>query len=606
MEQVNWSTEWLTSLLWLLKVFAITAVVFVLIAWLLTRRTRWGRQFWRLSGAYFWPKQRSRGWWKPLGAVALLLLVTLLAVRVDVLLSYQSNDLYTALQQLDQAGFWRSVAVFGVLATVYVLQVLITFYIAQRQIINWRLWLNERMVADWLDGTAYHRGRLVAKPIDNPDQRIQEDIRSYAATSQSLALGVVSSMVSLVSFSIILWGLSGPLTVLGVTIPRGMVFIAYLYVIIATLIAFRIGKPLIRLNFLNELLNASYRYALIRVRESSENIALFRGEKVENTGLLQRFNAIIGNVWAIVFRSLKFQGFNLVVSQIAVLFPILIQIRRFFSGQITLGDLTQTATAFGQVLGALSFFRNAYDDFAGYRAVLDRLTGLLDVNEEARALPAPTTEERPGGLTVRDLTLGLPDGRMLLSGLDLDLPVGDSLLIKGPSGAGKTSLVRSLAGLWPFASGMVERPSDEDTLFCPQQPYLPLGTLRAALAYPAPAEDLDEKRAGEVLRQVTLGHLADALDDHRDWARTLSPGEQQRITFGRILLRRPRLVFLDEATSALDEGMEHAVYDLVRQELPETTVVSVGHRSTLNRFHAQELDLLSDGRWQLTGVDSRT
>lgn len=606
METIDWSTEWLTSLWWLLRTFAITAVVFFLIAWLLVKRTRWGRQFWRLSHDYFLPRPRTKGSWRPLAAVALLLLSTLLAVRLNVLFSYQSNDMYTALQQLDAPGFWSAVIVFGVLATVNVLLVLITFYIAQRQIINWRLWLNERMVADWLEGTAYHRGRLVKEPIDNPDQRIQEDISAYTSVSQDLALGVVSSMVSLVSFSIILWGLSGPLTLLGVTIPRGMVFVAYLYVIIATAIAFRIGKPLIRLNFLNELLTASYRYSLIRVRENSENIALYRGEQVENTNLLTRFAAVIGNTWAIVFRSLKFQGFNLIVSQIAAVFPVIIQIRRYFNGQVTLGDLTQTTQAFGQVFGALSFFRLAYDNFAGYRAVLDRLTGLLDVNEEARALPTPTTELRPGGLSVTDLRIGLPSGRMLLDDLDLQVAAGESLLIKGPSGSGKTTLLRSLAGIWPYASGTIERPAPDDTLFCPQQPYLPLGTLRSALAYPDPADDLDDDRARELLRQIQLGHLNDDLDTARDWARTLSPGEQQRITFGRILRSRPSMIFLDESTSALDEGMEHAIYELVRDQLPDAAIVSVGHRSTLERLHTQALSLSAEGgQWEITALEGR-
>jgi vitamin B12/bleomycin/antimicrobial peptide transport system ATP-binding/permease protein len=341
-EPINWSTEWLTSLLWLARTFALTLVGFTLIAWLLIRRTRWGRQFWRLSSVYFIP--RRRGWlaWRPILTVALLLLLTIISVRLDVLLSFQSNDLFTAMQELDAAGFWRSIAIFGVLATVNVLLVLVTFYIAQAQIIHWRLWLNQRMLGDWMTGAAYHRGRFVREPVDNPDQRIQQDITSYTSDSQSLALGAVSSVVSLVSFTIILWGLSGPLTVFGVEIPRAMVFLAYIYVIIATVFAIRIGRPLIRLNFLNELLTASYRYALVRVRDNSENIAFYRGEQVENAGLIARFAAVIANTWAIVFRSLKFQGFNLVISQIAVVFPYVIQARRFFAQQITLGDVTHS------------------------------------------------------------------------------------------------------------------------------------------------------------------------------------------------------------------------------------------------------------------------
>ena len=377
-----------------------------------------------------------------------------------------------------------------------------------------------------------------------------------------------------------------------------MVFLAYIYVIIATVFAFRIGRPLIRLNFLNERLTASYRYALVRVRDNSENVAFYRGEQVENAGLMGRFAAVIANTWAIVFRSLKFQGFNLVVSQIAVVFPIIIQAPRFFAQQITLGDVTQTANAFGQVQGALSFFRLAYDDFAGYRAVMNRLTGLLDANDEARALPTPVTEPRDTGLGIRDLDVTLPDGRPLLTDLDLELAGGASLLVRGPSGSGKTTLLRSLAGLWPHVQGNIARAEDASTLFASQQPYLPLGTLRTALAYPAPAESLTDDEAADTLRAVYLGHLVDRLDEESDWAKTLSPGEQQRLAFGRILLLRPSLVFLDETTSALDEGMEYAMYELVRQRLPGCTIVSVGHRSSLGALHTDELTLQGDGRWE--------
>jgi putative ATP-binding cassette transporter len=436
--------------------------------------------------------------------------------------------------------------------------------------------------------------------VDNPDQRIQQDVTSFASTSQDLALGAVSSVVSLVSFTLILWQLSGPLPVGGIEIPRAMVFLAYVYVIIATVFAIRIGRPLIRLSFLNEKLSASYRYALVRVRENSESIAFYRGEPVENAGLMARFAAVIANTWAIVFRNLKFQGFNLVISQIAVVFPLVIQAPRFFAQQITLGDVTQTGTAFGQVQSALSFVRFAYDDFAGYRAVLNRLTGLLDADEEARALPTPGTEERAAGLGIRDLDVNLPDGRPLLHGLDLDLDGGISLLVKGPSGSGKTTRLRSLAGLWPYVEGTIARPEDGDIIFGSQQPYLPLGALRTALAYPSPAGDLGDDEAQQALRAVQLGHLANRLDEETDWSQTLSPGEQQRLAFGRILLARPKLAFLDETTSALDEGLEQAMYDLLHERLPECTIVSVGHRSTLLTLHTQQLTLLGEGRWEVT------
>jgi putative ATP-binding cassette transporter len=596
--EIDWSREWLTSLLWVVRVFLFTVIGFALVAWFLIRRTRWGRQFWRLSGVYFIPRQRTWLSWRPILTVALLLLLTVMSVRLDVVLSYQSNGLYTALQELDAPTFWKFIWIFAILATVNVVLVLVTFYIGQAQIIHWRLWLNQQMVGDWLNGAAYHRGRFTTTPIDNPDQRIQQDITSYTSDSQSLALGAVSSVVALVSFTIILWQLSGPLTVFGIQIPRAMVFLAYIYVIIATVLAVRIGRPLIRLNFLNELLTASYRYALVRVRDNSENIAFYRGEQVENTGLMGRFAAVIANTWAIVFRSLKFQGFNLVISQIAVVFPVIIQAPRFFSQQITLGDVTQTATAFGQVEGALSFFRLAYDDFASYRASLNRLTGLLDVNDEARALPTPTIEEREAGLGIRDLDVRLPDGRPILTDLDLDLTSGEALVVKGPSGSGKTTLLRSLAGLWPYVEGTISRPEPGEILFCAQQPYLPLGTFRAAVAYPAAAESLSDDEARDTLRAVQLGYLADRLDVEADWSRTLSPGEQQRLAFGRILLARPSLAFLDETTSALDEGMEHAIYELVRERLPNCTIVSVGHGSTLDNLHTNELTLIGNGSWE--------
>jgi vitamin B12/bleomycin/antimicrobial peptide transport system ATP-binding/permease protein len=598
MESINWSTEWLTSLLWIARVFLFTVVGFALVGWFLIRRMRWGRQFWRLSGMYFIPRQRTWLSWRPILTVALLLLLTVVNVRLDVLLSYQGNDLLTAMQQLNAPAFWRSILIFGVLATVNVVLVLVTFWIGQAQIIHWRLWLNQRMLGDWLNGAAYHRGRFVTTPVDNPDQRIQQDITSYTSDSQSLALGAVSSVVALVSFTIILWQLSGSLTVFGFQIPRAMVFLAYIYVIIATVFAIRIGRPLIRLNFLNELLTASYRYSLVRVRDNSESIAFYRGEQVENAGLLARFAAVIANTWAIVYRSLKFQGFNLVISQIAVVFPYVIQAPRFFSQQITLGDVNQTAAAFGQVQGALSFFRLAYDDFASYRASLNRLTGLLDANEEARALPAPTVEEREAGLGVNDLDVRLPDGRPLLTDLDLDVAGGESLLVKGQSGSGKTTLLRSLAGLWPYVEGSIEKPGPADIMFCAQQPYLPLGTLRTALAYPAPAESVSDDDAREALRAVQLGQLADRLDAETDWSKTLSPGEQQRLAFGRILIAKPSLVFLDEATSALDEGMEHSLYERVREQLPDCTIVSVGHGNTLDRMHTNELTLIGDGTWE--------
>jgi putative ATP-binding cassette transporter len=598
---VDWSTEWFTSIVWIIAVSIAAAVGTALVGWLLSRSTEWGRQFRRLAFPYFSPHGPEG--WRPLLTALAVLVLNIAAVRVQVVNSYIVNGLYTSLQELDAAAFGRFVGIFAILSVAALTQVLVGFYVEQRLVIRFRVWLNDRIVDDWLDGRAYHRGRYTTSTVDNPDQRIQEDVTSFSVDSMTLITGAISSMVSLVSFSVILWQLSGPLTLLGVEIPRGMVFVAYLYVIVATVFAFRIGRPLIGLNFLNERFNASFRYALVRLRDNSEGIAFHRGEDVERGILRSRFGSVIDNAWAIVFRSLKFQGFNLVVTQFSQIIPLVIQAPRYFAGQLTLGDVQQTASAFGQVERALSFFRLAYDDFASYRAVLIRLNGLLDADAEARALPSVHVEEGDG-LEVRDLTVRLPEGRVLVDDLDLHLSGGDALLVAGASGTGKTTLLRSLADLWPWAEGTVRRPTGDDALFLSQVPYVPLGPLRTALAYPGPADGVDDGRAAAVLGQVQLSHLVDRLGEETDWARRLSPGEQQRLGFARVLLIRPRVVFLDEATSALDEGLEHTLYTLLREELPETVVVSVGHRSTLNRFHAERLELLGDGRWQVAALRS--
>jgi putative ATP-binding cassette transporter len=593
---VDWSTEWFTSLVWIVGVTLAASLGSWLIGWLLARSTAWGRQFARLAFPYFSP--RGPEGWRPLLTALGVLALAIASVRLAVLNSYINNGLFTALQELDAGTFTRYIGIFAVLSVGFLSQALLAFYLQQRLIIRWRVWLNDHVVDDWLDGRAYHRGRYTASAVDNPDQRIQEDVASFTSVSTTLAVGAVSSLVSLVSFTLVLWQLSGPLTLLGVEIPKAMVLIAYLYVVIATVIAFRIGRPLIGLNFLNERLNASFRYALVRLRENSEGIAFHRGEDVERRTLSGRFRAVIGNAWAIVFRSLKFQGFNVIVTQYSQIIPLVVQAPRYFAGQVTLGDVSQTSIAFGQVESALSFFRLAYDDFASYRAVLIRLTGLLDADAEARALPSVAIEEGDG-LEVRDLTVRLPDEGVLVDDLDLQLTAGDALLVAGPSGSGKTTLLRSFADLWPYADGTVRRPLGDDALFLSQQPYVPLGDLRTALAYPGPGTGVDDDRAAAVLRQVQLPHLVDRLDEETDWSRRLSPGEQQRLGFARLLLVRPKVAFLDEATSALDEGMEHALYTLLREELPDTVIVSVGHRSTLNQFHAERLELLGQGRWQV-------
>ncbi len=601
---MDWNNALLDSGIWLAKAYVVTIATATALVWLLSRRTNWGRQFSALAAGYFSPRRD----WRPLATLALILFLTLCAVRLDVLFSDWNNTMYTSLQELDQAGFWMAMLLFAVLATVHILRSLLDYYVQQAFTIRWREWLNEKLLSQWLDKQSYYRSQYLDTVIDNPDQRIQQDITVFVQMTLSLSMGVVNALVSTVAFTIILWNLSGPLSVFGAEIPRGMVFLVFLYVLVATIFAVRIGRPLIMLNFLNERFNADYRYALVRLREYSESIAFYAGEKVEGALLRSRFAQVIGNAWAIVYRSLKFLGFNFSITQAAVVFPLIIQAQRFFSKQISLGDLMQTAQAFGRLQDNLSFFRNAYDDFATYRATLNRLSGFTRAIREAQALPEPELRSDGGRLALEGLTVKTPNGRLLLDKLKMEIEPGKPLLIRGPSGSGKTTLLRAIAGLWPYCDGVVVRP-ERDVLFLAQKPYLPLGSLREALHYPQtvpqePAAGGADAPAVAVLKLVQLGHLADKLDETADWARILSLGEQQRLAFGRLLLARPLAAFLDEATSAMDEGLEDAMYRLVRERLPDTILVSVGHRGTLLAHHARQLVLKGNntGAWEVTAA----
>lgn len=591
---MDWHAQLGASLLWLARTFLVTAAVSTAAACILGRLTRWGRQCRRLA----WPYLTPRRGWGPLLTLSLILLLALSDVRLTVLFSFWYNGFYSALQALDQSAFLRYLGIFGVLALLHVARTLVHSYAGQAFDIRWRTWLNEHLTGDWLQGQAYYRAQFAEPAVDNPDQRIELDIGTFVLGSRTLAIGALSAVVSLVEFSTILWNLSGPLDMAGVHVPHAMVFMVYLYVLVATALAFRIGRPLIRLSFLAERLTANFRYALVRLRENAENVALYRGEGIERATLDMRFAAYISNLWALVYRGLKFDGFNLAVSQIAVVFPFLVQAPRFFAKTIKLGDVMQTSQAFGQVQDSLSFFRTSYDSFAQYRATLERLDGFQDANAAARALPAIRTRPDARGLDVSGLEVARPDGQVLLRDLNLRLRPGQALLVKGPSGSGKTTLLRAMAGLWPYARGEVRRPEGEQALFLSQRPYLPLGSLRPAVAYPGRCGPQDDIRLQTVLEAVGLGHLARRLDEQDDWARILSIGEQQRIAFARVLFNRPRIVFLDEATSATDEALERALYELLLARLPDCMLVSIGHRGTLDAFHSHVLRLDGAGGWK--------
>ena len=624
---INWSAALVDSLRWTAIAWAIGAVCLLLVLLAFRYFTPWGRQFWRITRGYFVGPASIKVWLM----LGVLLLSVLLSVRLTVLFSYQGNDLLTAVQKAVQGiaagddsvkqsgihGFWMSIAIFSVLAVLLVIRFMADIYLTQRFIIAWRMWLTAHLTDDWLDGRAYYRDLFIDNTIDNPDQRIQQDVDIFTAnagstpnipsngTGSTLLFGAVNAVASVISFAAILWHLSGNLNVLGIELPRAMFWTVLVYVLVATVVAIWLGHPLIRLSFNNEKLNAAFRYALVRLRDAAEAVGFYRGERVERAQLWRRFTPIIDNYRKFVRRTILFNGWNWSVSQAIVPLPWVIQAPRLFAGRIDFGDVGQSATAFGNIQDSLSFFRNNYDAFAAFRAATIRLYGLVDANAQGRALP--TMLVKPSEETtveLRDVEVRTPGGDRLIDPLDVQLDQGDTLVITGRSGAGKTTLLRSLAELWPYASGTLCRPAgDYETMFLSQLPYVPLGSLRTVVCYPNSPDDVPDNELRDVLTKVALAPLIGRLDEEQDWAKVLSPGEQQRVAFARILLTKPKAVFLDEATSALDEGLEFALYQLLRTELPDCVLVSVSHRPTVEQHHEHELELLGGGPWRLGPVE---
>jgi len=624
---IDWSNTFTESVWWIARAWAISAVCVLVVLVALRYLTPWGRQYWRITSDYFVGRKSIKVWLM----LAVLLVSVVMAVRLNVLFSYQGNDMYTALQKAFQGiaaeddavkrsgvnGFWMSIRIFSAMAVIHVIRVMADIFLTQRFIVAWRVWLTGHLTDDWLEGKAYYRDLFIDETIDNPDQRIQQDVDIFTAgsggspnqpangTGSTLLFGAVQSVISVISFTAILWNLSGTLTFFGVSFPRVMFWTVIAYVLVATIISFIIGRPLIWLSFRNEKLNAAFRYALVRLRDAAEAVGFYRGERVERAQLSKRFRPIIDNYLRFVNRSIAFNGWNLSVSQAIVPLPWVIQAPRLFAGQIDFGDVSQTATSFGNISDSLSFFRNNYDAFAAFRAAIIRLHGLVEANSQGRALPAVLTRPSDdGSVELTDIEVRTPGGDRLIDPIDVRLGSGDSLVITGRSGFGKTTLLRSLAELWPYASGTLRRPDGEnETMFLSQLPYVPLGTLRDVVCYPNTSADVSDETLRDTLTKVALSPLGDRLDEERDWAKVLSPGEQQRVAFARIFLTKPKAIFLDESTSALDSGLEHALYQMLRSELPDCIVVSVSHRPSLETLHDQQLELLGGGPWRLGPVE---
>lgn len=566
------------------------------------KRSAW-HIFWHLFRGY-WNSEHK---WKARGLLAFVIGLNFFGVYLLVRLNSWYNEFYNALQQYQVDSFWPLVGEFTGLAMLYIVIAVYAIYLRQAVQIKWRTWLTDKYLSRWLKGQVYYRLQVQNSDTDNPDQRISEDINQFVNLSLQLLIGFLKQLTTLVAFGVVLWNLSGAFTLnLGgqdIVIYGYMFWFSFVYSGIGTVCAHLVGRKLIGLNFEQQRFEADFRFNMMRVRENSESIAFYGGENAENKGFHERFAKVISNFWQLMKQTKILNFYVNGYAQLAVIVPLILAAPQYFAGAIALGGLMQTVSAFGRVQDALSYFVESYDSIAQLAAVVKRLDTFTEHMERAEMVEngvQPQTADDTE-LRVEDLRVQLPDSRVLLENCSLTLPAGSRLLVTGSSGCGKSTLLRTLAGIWPYGKGNLSLQKNSRLLFLPQKPYLPLGSLRRALYYPGTAAGSDEALQA-VLVKVGLDKFVTRLDEVDDWSRILSLGEQQRLAFARVLLQKPDWVFLDEATSALDEPREAEVYELLKKELPQMGVVSVGHRSTLYAQHEQELKLAGDGNWQLQTI----
>ena len=551
---------------------------------------------WRIAIPYF----RSEDKWAGRGLLAAVIVIELAVVGLSVLFNRWNNTFYNALQDRNFDVFTYQLGYFSVLAAINIALKVYQLYLNQWLQIRWRRWMTERYLGGWLANANHYRMQLLGDAADNPDQRIAEDTKQFVEKTLELGLGLLNAVVTLASFLVLLWGLSdaAPLHLFGreISVPGYLVWAALVYAVIGTALTHLIGSPLVGLNFEQQHVEADFRFNLLRTRENAEQIALLHGEPVERVRLLARFQRVVGNWLAIMSRTKKLVAFTASYSQASIILPYVLVAPAYFAEKVQLGAVMQTADAFSTVQNAMSFFVNFYRTLAEWQAGVARLDGFEQSIAGAEALTETAdiihvTPAAAGAIDLQGLAVKLPNGAPLISSDGFQFRDGESTLFTGPSGAGKSTLFRAIAGIWPFGRGRIAIPTDATLMMLPQRPYFPLGTLQDAIAYPALASAFAPGQIAEAVSAAGLPALVARLDEEEHWNRMLSLGEQQRLGVARALLHRPHYLFLDEATASLDEPSEAALYRLIGERLPATTVVSIGHRSTLQAFHRRNVTL---------------
>lgn len=562
------------------------------------------RGVWKLTKGY-WNSEEK---WKARGLFGIVIAMNFAIVYALVLLNQWYNEFYTSLQNYDKDSFLPLIGYFSVVAFTYVALSVYSIYLRQMLQINWRKWMTKAYLNKWSDARNYYKMQVVENRTDNPDQRMTEDIRDFVELTLTLLLGFLRQITTLIAFIVILWQLSGvievPLGDLSFKVHGYMVWICLVYAIGGTYLTAKIGKPLVRLNFDQQRLEADFRFGLIRYRENGESIAFYGGEKAENKNVEGRFSSVVKNYFSLMKYQKRLSWFVNIYGQTAIIVPIFLIVPAYFARQIQWGGIMQTLTAFDKVQTALSFFVESYATIAQWQSVVNRLLNFTSNMEKVERIQGETQIKavQDDNFQVKSLEVALPTGRVLLKNLNFNIAPGESILITGDSGCGKSTLLRAISGIWPFGEGNVQIPDGNRCFFLPQRPYLPLGSLRDALLYPQENNLVSAQDIKNVMEKCELMHFFARVNEVDDWSRILSLGEQQRVAFARVLLAKPDIIFLDESTSALDEKTEAVMYNLLKENLPNAAILSIGHRSTLHQYHKQQLHLSGDGNWQLSMI----